>query len=145
MTVGTTEGDFAKMGLVSLRLLAGESAQAERSLALGRAQFGHHAAKLSHAAGVAALADHLKQAGSAQTRILLQCLAQEVEVRIGEAVTLVGHGLRKRSVSSAARTVSAMKAEFGRNGTDFPMLGVKQMADASDLFIRNHAAPREKD
>src|SRR2546422_5285045 len=89
-TAGTTEGDFAKVGPVGLRLLTGESAQAQKGLTLGRAQFGHHAAKLSHAAGVAALADHLEQTGSAQTRILLQGLAQEVEVRIGEAVTQSG-------------------------------------------------------
>jgi hypothetical protein len=38
-----------------------------------------------------------------------------------------------------------MEEKFGGNGADLPMLGVKQIADASDLFIGNHALPREKD
>jgi hypothetical protein len=38
-----------------------------------------------------------------------------------------------------------MQVQFRRNGADFPMLGMKEMADASDLFIRNHTSPREKD
>jgi hypothetical protein len=38
-----------------------------------------------------------------------------------------------------------MQVQFRRNDADFPMLGMKEMADASDLFIRNHTSPREKD
>jgi hypothetical protein len=38
-----------------------------------------------------------------------------------------------------------MEAEFRGNRADLPMLGVKEMADASDLFTGNHASPREKD
>ena len=38
-----------------------------------------------------------------------------------------------------------MQAQFRRNGADFPMLGMKQVADLSDLFIGNHASPRGKD
>jgi hypothetical protein len=38
-----------------------------------------------------------------------------------------------------------MQVEFGRNGADLPMFGVKQVTDVSDLFIGNHASPREKD
>jgi len=37
-----------------------------------------------------------------------------------------------------------MEQEFRRNSADLPMLGVKQVADAGDLFIGNHASPREK-
>ena len=74
-TAGAADGNFPEVGPVGLRLLAGESAQAEKSLAAGRAQFGHDAAELSDAAGVAAQADHLEEAGGAQARILLQGLA----------------------------------------------------------------------
>jgi hypothetical protein len=38
-----------------------------------------------------------------------------------------------------------MYVEFGGNSADLPMLGVKEMTDLSDLFIGNHASPREKD
>ncbi len=78
------------MGPVGLSLLAGEGVQTQKSLALGRAQVGHDAAELGDAAGVAARADHLQAAGSAQARILLQGLAQEVEIRVGEAVAPPG-------------------------------------------------------
>jgi len=45
--------------------------ETQKSLAAGRAQFGHDAAELGDAAGVAARADHVEEAGSAQARILL--------------------------------------------------------------------------
>jgi hypothetical protein len=38
-----------------------------------------------------------------------------------------------------------MQVQFRCNGADFPMLGMKQMTDFSDLFIGDHASPREKD
>jgi hypothetical protein len=38
-----------------------------------------------------------------------------------------------------------MQVQLRRNGADFPMLGMKQMTDLSDLFIGNHTSPREKD
>jgi hypothetical protein len=38
-----------------------------------------------------------------------------------------------------------MQVQFRRKGADFPMLGRKELADASDGFIRNHTSPREKD
>ena len=111
---------------------------------LGRAQFGHDAAELVDAAGVAARADHLEEAGGAQARILLQGLAQEVEVRIGEAVAQPGLAAEAIGVERGAHGIG-MQMQFRRNGADLPMLGMKQMTDASDLFIGNHAPPREKD
>jgi hypothetical protein len=38
-----------------------------------------------------------------------------------------------------------MQVQLSRNGTDLPMLGMKDMADVGDLLIGNHASPREKD
>jgi hypothetical protein len=96
---------------------------------------------LSDAAGVAAGANHLQEAGGAQARILLQGLAQEVEVGIGEAGAEAG--MRAEAVRLQGTTHGVrMEAERGGNGADFPMLGVKEMTDAGDLFIGNHASPR---
>jgi hypothetical protein len=99
---------------------------------------------LGDAADVAARVDHLQETGSAQARILLQGLAQEVEVRIGEAITPPGLATEAIRVERGAHGIG-MQVQFRRNGADFPMLGMKEMADASDLFIRNHTSPREKD
>src|SRR5271157_319149 len=135
---GPTDGDLAEVGPVGLSLLSGERAQTQKRFPVRRAQFGHDAAELGDTAGVAARADHLEEASGAQTRILLQGLAQEVEVRVGEA------GAEARMRAEAIRLQRAahgvrMEAEFGHDGADFPMLGVKEMTDAGDLFIGNHA------
>jgi hypothetical protein len=76
--------------------------------------------------------------------ILPQGLTQEVEVRIGEAVAETRMTVKAVCVQSGPHGIR-IQAEFSRKGTDFPMLGMKQVTDASDLFIGNHAAPREKD
>ena len=68
---GAAHADFAEVCPVRLCRLTGESAQTQKSFALGRAQFGHHTAELRHAARVTALADHLEEASGAQTGILL--------------------------------------------------------------------------
>ena len=48
-----------------MRLLAGEGVKAEKGFAARRAQFGDDAAELADAAGVAARANHLEEAGGA--------------------------------------------------------------------------------
>ena len=125
-------------------MLAGEGVKAEKSFTLGRAQVGQDAAELDDAAGVAARANHLQETGSAQARILLQGLAQEVEVRIGQAVTQPGMATEAIGVERGTHGIG-MEVQFRRNRADFPMLGMKQMTNLSDLFIGNHASPREKD
>jgi len=83
---GATDGDFAEAGPVGLGLLAGESLQAQKSFASRWADLGDHPAQLSHTTCVAASPNHLEEAGG----ILLQGLAEEVEVRIGEAIAETG-------------------------------------------------------
>ena len=56
---------------VRLGLLARKSFQPQKRFAGRGAQTGHDAAQLADATGVAALADHLKQAGSAQAGMAL--------------------------------------------------------------------------
>jgi len=75
---------------------------------------------------------------------LLQGLAQEVEVRIGQLSAQSGLAAEAVGLQRPAHGIG-MEKEFGGNSADLPLLGVKQIADASDLFIGDHAAPREKD
>ena len=116
----------------------------QKSFTLGRAQFGHHAAELVDAAGIAAQTDHLEEAGGTQAGILLQGLAQEVEVRVGETIAQPGLAAEAIGVERDAHRIG-MQVQFGRDGADFPMFGVKQVTNPSDLFIEKHASPREKD
>jgi hypothetical protein len=141
---GPADGDFAEMSPIGLSLLTGEGTEAQKSFPVGGTQFRHDATKLGHTPGVAARANHLEEAGGAQARILLQGLAEEVEVRISEAIAEAGMATEAVGVEGATDGVG-MEAEFSRNGAHLPMLGVKEMTDVSDLFIGNHAAPREKD
>jgi hypothetical protein len=69
---GATDHDFAEVGPVGLSLFSEEGVKAQKGLPAGRTQLGHDAAELRDAAGVAARADHLEEAGGAQTGILLQ-------------------------------------------------------------------------
>ena len=140
---GTADGHFPEMSPVGLRLLAREGAKAQKSFPVGGTQFRHDATELGHTTGVAAGANHLEEAGGAQARILLQGLAEEVQVGIGEAIAEAGMATEAVGVEGAAHGVG-MHAEFRRNGAHLPMLGVKEMTDLSDLFIGNHASPREK-
>ena len=141
---GAAHPDFAEVHPVGLRLLAGERAQAQKGFPAWGSQVGDHAAELADTARVAPGHDHLKETSGAQVRILLQGLAQEVEVRIGKLSAQAGLAAEAAGLQRPAHGIGVEK-EFGRNGADLPMLGVKQMADASDLFIGNHAAPWEKD
>ena len=52
-----------------------------------RTQAGHGAPQLDDAAGVTAVADHLVNAGGAQPRMLIQSLADELQVRIDDGWT----------------------------------------------------------
>jgi len=75
---------------------------------------------------------------------LLQGFTQEVEIGISEAITKAGMAAEAVGVQGGAYGIG-MQAELGRKRADLPMLGMEEMADASDLFIGNHASPREKD
>ena len=89
-------------------MLAGERVQTQKSFPAWGTQVSDRAAELTDAACVATRRDHLQEAGGAPARILLQGLAQEVEVRIGQLGARRGW-LRKRPASSARRTVSGWR------------------------------------
>ncbi len=127
-----------------LTLLTRKTVQTQKSFATRGAQFGHDAAKLADTAGIAARANHLQEAGGTQAGILLQGLAQKVEIGIGEPVAQAGMTAETVRVQGGAHGFG-MQAEFGGNGADLPMLGMKQGADFSDLLIGNHVSPRERD
>jgi hypothetical protein len=140
----TTDSDFAEMRPVDLGFLTGKEAEAEESFTMGRTDFSNHAAQLGDAARVAAGANHLEQSCGAQTGMLLQGLAEKIQVRSGEGVTGPARVSAKTIRFQGAPDGVGMAAEFGGNRADLPVLGVKQMADVYNLFVRDHGSPRER-
>ena len=67
----TANPNFAEMGPVGLRLFSGKQAQSQKRFPSHRAQAGHYAPQLYDASGIAAIADHLKNACGSQLRIVL--------------------------------------------------------------------------
>ena len=86
----------------------------------------------------------MEETGGTQAGIRLQGLAQEVEIRIGQAVAQPGMAAKALGVERGAHGVG-VQMQFRHNRADLPMLGVKQVTDVSDLFLSNHAPPRKKD
>jgi hypothetical protein len=66
---GTTHHHMSEVRPVCLSLLSGKHLQTQIRLAAARAQAGHRTAQLGDTAAVAAVANHLEQAGGAQSRI----------------------------------------------------------------------------
>src|SRR5438094_2350965 len=128
-----TDGDFPEAGPVGLSLLAGESTKTEKGFAAWGSQFGDDTAELADTAGVAAGADYLEEAGGAQAGGLVQGLAQKVEIGIGEAVAEVGMVAETIGVERGAHRLG-VQAQCSGNRPDLPMLGMKQVADVSNLF-----------
>ncbi len=85
LAASAADGDLAEVRPVHLGLFGGKHLQAqERFARRWRAQRGHGAPQLYHAPGVTALLDHLINARGAQPRILMQGLANEVQIGIGD-------------------------------------------------------------
>jgi hypothetical protein len=89
-TASTANGNFPEVGPIGLTLLTRKTVQTQKSFAVRGAQFGHDAAKLADTAGVTARVNHLEETSGAQAGILLQGLAQEVEIRISEPIAQAG-------------------------------------------------------
>ena len=67
----TANPNFPEMSPVGLRLFSGKQAQSQKRFPSHRTQAGHHAPQLHDASGIAAIADHLKNACGPQLRIVL--------------------------------------------------------------------------
>jgi hypothetical protein len=125
--------DFAKGGPIGLGLFAGKDLQTQEGFPLRGTQLGHDAAQLDHTARIAARFEHLEQAGGAQTGILLESLAEEVQVGISQPGATRRATAKALGFQSPAHGVG-MQAELGRNGTHLPRLGLEPVTDLSLQF-----------
>jgi hypothetical protein len=103
----------------------------------GRAQQGHGAAQLYYASGVTALVDHLINARGAQPRMLVQSLANELHIGIGDTgAQQLGavEAIRFDGVTNGVR----VNVKFACDGAYFPVFGVKVTANLDMRFRSDH-------
>ena len=98
---------------------------------------GNSAPQLHDAAAVAAIANHLVDARGAQARMLIQSLANELQVGIDDRRTQLLAAMEAVGLNGVAHGIG-VNAQFTGDGADFPMLGVKIAANLDARFWRNH-------
>jgi hypothetical protein len=134
---GAAHGDMTEMGPVDLCLFGREGVQTEERFARRRTQSGHGAAQLYDTAGIATLSNHLVNAGSTQTRVLVQDLAHELQIGIedGWAQSLTAmEAIRFNGTTDGI----LVNAQLAGDGADLPMLGVKIMTNLYMRFWIDH-------
>jgi hypothetical protein len=87
MLQGAAHGDFAKIHPSDLSLLGRKHMQTQERPHSPGTQIGNDPAHLKHTARIATVANHLVDARCTKLRILFQSLADEGQVRIGQAAT----------------------------------------------------------
>ena len=127
----------AEVRPVDLPLFAGKGLQLQERFALLRTQAGDGPAQLHDASVVAAVVNHLVDARGAQSRMLLQRLTDEADVRID-------HGRPERLRVFETLTFNGvthgigMEIQFGCNRAHLPVFGVKIPADLRACFGIDH-------
>jgi len=114
-------------------MLTGKGFQTQERLAAFGTQAGHRTPQLHHAAGVTALVNHLINAGGAQPRMLLQRLANKLDIGVDQGRTQGLRDAESLQLDGVAHGFR-MKAQFLGDGADFPMLGVIIAADLRARF-----------
>jgi hypothetical protein len=83
-SLGAAHHHMPKVSPIDLRLLAGKRLELQERFAALRTQAGNGTPQLHHAAAVAAVANHLVDARSAQARMLIESVANELDVGIDD-------------------------------------------------------------
>jgi hypothetical protein len=102
-----------------------------------RTHAGNGTPQLHDAAAVAAVANHLVDARGAQARMLIEGLADELDVGIDDGRPQ-RFELLKRSLSTALRTASGWTPSSLADGANLPVFGVKVAANLRAGFRTDH-------
>src|SRR5262249_24732870 len=119
-------------------LFPGQRVEKQKGFTNLRAQACYSAPQLHDAAGVTAIADHLVDAGGAQSRVLLESLADELCVRINHGGAQWLSGAAEALRLDGVATGSGMLAQLTGDGADLPVLGVKVAANLGADFGAEH-------
>ena len=122
-----SDADLAEGAPVDLRRLAG---QGDDPTVDGPAGLGPQAlddaSELVDRTGIAALADHLVDAGGAEAGVLGQGVADERQVGVEGAGSIHAGAAGSRLVLDGGANRLTVEAELGRDGPDLPVLAVVQ-------------------
>ena len=134
-----SDADLAEGAPVDLRRLAG---QRDDPTVDGPAGLGakalHDASELVDRTGIAALADHLVDAGGAEAGVLGQGVADERQIGVEGAGSIHAGAAGSRLVLDGGANRLRVEAELGRDGPDLPVLAVVQAPGLGALRGRDH-------
>ena len=134
-----SDADLAEGAPVDLRRLAG---QRDDPTVDGPAGLGPQAlddaSELVDRTGIAALADHLVDAGGAEAGVLGQGVADERQIGVeGTGSIQAGAAGSRLALDGGANRLTVV-AELGGDGPDLPVLAVVQAPDLGALLGRDH-------
>src|ERR1700722_7202325 len=127
-----------KVSPVDLRLLAGKRLELQERFAAVRAQAGNSTPQLHDAAAVTTVANHLVEARGAQTRMLIERVANELDVGIDDGYSQRLGAFEAFALNRVANGVR-VNAQITGDRADFPVFGVKVAANLRADFRTNHA------
>ena len=136
-SLGAAHHHVPKVGPIDLRLFAGKRLELQKRFAELRTQAGNGTPQLYHAAAVATVANHLVDACGAQARMVIESVANELDVRIDDGYSQrlgVFEAFSFNGVTNGVR----VDAQFSGNGADFPVLDVKVAANLCAGFRTDH-------
>ena len=96
------------------------------------------ASELVDRTGIAALADHLVDAGGAEAGVLGQGVADERQIGVEGAGSIHAAAAGSRLVVDGGANRLTVEAELGRDGPELPVLAVVQAPDLGALRGRDH-------
>ena len=134
---GAAHHHVPKVSPINLRLLAGKRFELQERFAALRTQAGNGAPQLHHAAAVTAVANHLVDARGAQARMLIEDVANELEVGIDDGCSQRLGAFEAFALNRVTNGIR-VDAQFTGDSADLPMLGVKVAANLCADFRTDH-------
>jgi len=122
---------------IDLRLLTRKHLQLQERFTAEWPQAGNGSAQLPNTAPIAAIPNHLVDAGGAQARVLIEGQADELAVRIDQGCSQRLRTLKALRFDGVPYGIG-MDAQFAGNGADLPMFGVKVAANPGAGFRTDH-------
>src|SRR6266849_5820914 len=122
---------------INLCLFAGKHLQLQKRFKFLRTQVGYGTAQLHDAAAVAAVANLLEDACGAQSRMLIESLANEPNVGIDDGRAKWLCAVETLALNGIANGIG-MNVQFTGNGADLPVFNVKVAANLRAGFRTDH-------
>ena len=136
-SLGAAHHHVPEVSPVDLRLLAGKRLELQERFAALRTQAGNGAPQLHYAAAVAAVANHLVNARGAKARMLIESVANELDVGIDDGCSQRLGAFEAFALNRIANGVR-VDAQFTGDSADLPMLCVKVAANLCADFRTDH-------